>query len=110
MPRTAPLRPRTAKRNTTATDAVALEVFSNALLSISEEMGALLSQRPELAESISSVIARRRLEVEKKLAASPEAAEEQEQNLAQQILSRIRVFFRGAMPSNGQAALTPARA
>ena len=42
MPRNANGRPRAANRNATATDAVALEVFSNALLSISEEMGALL--------------------------------------------------------------------
>lgn len=42
MSRNAARRPRAAKRNAAAPDAVALEVFSNALLSISEEMGALL--------------------------------------------------------------------
>jgi CRP-like cAMP-binding protein len=85
-----------------ATDAFVYEVTK-------EDMGALLANRPEVAEVISLAIARRRLEVETIFAANGETATALEASLARQILTRVTQFFQGVLghSSNSDSRLLP---
>lgn len=80
--------PRTATI-VAATDVVAHEITK-------DHMNILLSKRPEVAETISKVVAHRRLVNTQTLAnATPEEKIEQTENLAQQIMSKMKSFFKG---------------
>jgi CRP-like cAMP-binding protein len=79
-----------------ATDTVVYEIAK-------DEVGEILASRPELAETISKVIAKRRVATEARLAANSESAAEEQASLAQQILGKIRFFFRGVLPPRESA-------
>jgi len=71
-----------------ATDAVAYEITK-------DTMNILFENRPETAQMISKVVAERRLRnIQAEEAVPPEEKEVQTENLAQQILNRVKLFFR----------------
>ena len=72
-----------------ATDVVAQEITK-------ENMSRLLRKYPEVAETISHVVAERRvMNSEKTVLATPEERLEETESLAQQIMSKMKAFFRG---------------
>jgi len=74
-----------------ATDAIAHEVTK-------ESITGLLSKRPELAETISQVVAARKVENSQKMAAAtPEERIEETKNIASQILDKMCAFFKGVL-------------
>ncbi len=80
--------PRTASI-VAGTDVVAHEITK-------DHMRTLLRKRPEVAETISKVVAHRRLLNTQTLAnATAEEKIEQTENLAQQIMSKMKSFFKG---------------
>lgn len=61
-----------------------------------ENMNTLLTRRPEVAETISTVIAERRLRNSEKMAsATPEERIRETESLAKQIMSKMKHFFTG---------------
>ena len=73
---------------TAVTDAIAYELTK-------DEMRELFQARPVLAETISAVVAARKLRnVEVGEAVSAEAREEQQRSMTGEILGRIKSFFR----------------
>ena len=61
-----------------------------------ENMNTLLTRRPEIAETISTVIAERRLRNSEKMAsATPEERIRETESLAKQIMSKMKHFFTG---------------
>jgi len=80
--------PRTASI-VAGTDVIAHEITK-------DHMRALLTKRPEVAETISKVVAHRRLVNTQTLAnATAEEKIEQTENLAQQIMNKMKSFFKG---------------
>ncbi|MFQ5674701.1 MAG: mechanosensitive ion channel family protein [bacterium] len=80
--------PRTATI-VASTDVVAHEITK-------DHINTLLARRPEIAETISKVVAHRKLVNTQALAnASPEEKIEQTENLAQQIMTKMKSFFKG---------------
>jgi small-conductance mechanosensitive channel/CRP-like cAMP-binding protein len=72
---------------TAASGAIAYEITK-------EHVAALLSQRPELAEHISNVVADRRLRNVKAIAkATTEERAEEKSSMAQQVMTRMKAFF-----------------
>ena len=73
-----------------ATDAVAYEITK-------DHMGELLRRRPEMARTISDIVAERRLRNEQASETDDTTeTEERRVTVAQQILGKMRAFFRGA--------------
>ncbi|MFQ5772460.1 MAG: cyclic nucleotide-binding domain-containing protein, partial [bacterium] len=71
------------------TDVVAHEITK-------DNMNALLTKRPEIAETISKVVAERRVRNSQIMAtATPEERIEETESLAKQIMSKMKAFFKG---------------
>ncbi|MFQ5865184.1 MAG: mechanosensitive ion channel family protein [bacterium] len=71
------------------TDVIAHEITK-------ENMKALLTKRPEMAETISKVVAERRVRNSQAMAtATPEERIEETENLAKQIMNKMKSFFKG---------------
>lgn len=62
---------------------------------------ALLAERPAIAEAINDLVARRRLDAASRLAAAGEAPDIREvRHLSNQILQKMRFFFRHVLERN----------
>ena len=76
-----------------STDAVAHEITR-------DHMTELLRRRPSVAQTLSRVVAERRMEISESLAATPDEDRVQRAaSLADQIMDRMRSFFRGVFDS-----------
>ncbi len=88
--------PRTATI-VAATDVVAHEITK-------DNMTKILTQRPEIAEVISKVVAHRRVLNSQALAdASPEERIEEAESLARQIMGKMKTFFKGVFEKKAAA-------